>query len=58
MKKRIIAIERQYASGGREIGKRLSQRLGIHYYDGQLLLIAAEKYGLKDFFMSGILWLH
>ena len=47
MKKRIIAIARQYASGGREIGKRLSQRLGIPYYDGQLLLIAAEKYGLN-----------
>ena len=47
MKKRIIAIERQYASGGREIGKRLSEQLEIPYYDGQLLLLAAEKYGLN-----------
>lgn len=39
---RTITIERQYASGGREIGKRLSERLGIPFYDGQLLMLAAE----------------
>ena len=44
---RTITIERQYASGGREIGKRLSERLGIPFYDGQLLMLAAEKYGLN-----------
>lgn len=44
---RTITIERQYASGGREIGKKLSQKLGIPYYDGQLLMMAAEKYGLN-----------
>lgn len=46
-KLRTITIERQYASGGREIGKRLSKKLGIPYYDGQLLMMAAEKYGLN-----------
>ena len=30
-----------------EIGKRLSEELEIPYYDGQLLLLAAEKYGLN-----------
>jgi cytidylate kinase len=44
---RTITIERQYASGGREIGKRLSEKLGIPFYDGQLLMLAAEKYGLN-----------
>lgn len=44
---RTITIERQYASGGREIGKKLSGKLGIPYYDGQLLLLAAEKFGLN-----------
>lgn len=44
---RTITIERQYASGGREIGKRLSEKLGIPFYDGQLLMMAAEKYGLN-----------
>lgn len=31
----------------REIGKRLSEKLGIPFYDGQLLMLAAEKYGLN-----------
>lgn len=44
---KIITIERQYASGGREIGKLLAERLSIPYYDGELLYLAAEKAGLN-----------
>lgn len=45
--KKIILIDRQYGSGGREIGKMLSERLDIPFYDGQMLLMAANKYGLS-----------
>ena len=30
---RIIAITRQYGSGGHDIGKALAERLGISFYD-------------------------
>ena len=39
----VITIERQYGSGGRIVGQRLSQRLGIPYYDDEILSMTAEK---------------
>ena len=36
MKKNIITISRQFGSGGRSIGKMLSERLGIPFYDKEL----------------------
>lgn len=39
----IITIERRYASGGHEIGKRLSESLGYKLYDRNILLEAAQK---------------
>ncbi len=47
MSKKIILIDRQYGSGGREVGKMLADRLGIPFYDGQMLLMAADKFGLN-----------
>lgn len=46
--KTIITIGRQYGSGGREIGKRLSEKLGIGYYDKELLRKAAQNSGLCE----------
>lgn len=47
-----IAISREHGSGGREIATRLSDELGIHYYDKNLLLITAEKYGINTGIME------
>lgn len=47
MRRSCITIDRQYGSGGREVGRFLSQKLGIPFYDGELLLLAAQKYGLN-----------
>ncbi len=44
-KYKIIAIERQYASGGRAIGKKVARELGIPYYGREILEMAAEKNG-------------
>lgn len=44
---KIILIDRQYGSGGREVGKKIADRLEIPFYDGQMLFIAAEKFGLN-----------
>lgn len=46
-RKSCITIDRQYGSGGREVGRILSRKLGIPFYDGELLLMAAERFGLN-----------
>ncbi|MFR9543540.1 MAG: MATE family efflux transporter [Rikenellaceae bacterium] len=43
-----ITINRQFASGGREVGKRLADALHIAYYDKELLQVIAEKSGLSQ----------
>lgn len=43
MEHRVITINRMYGSNGRLIAKSLSQRLGIHYYDKELIQLASEK---------------
>lgn len=44
--KSIITIGRQYGSGGREIGMKLAERLGIKCYDSELLDRAAKDSGM------------
>ena len=47
----VIAIGRQFGSGGREIGRLVAQRLNIAYYDKELLTEAAKSSGMNcDFF--------
>nr|MDD6335394.1 cytidylate kinase-like family protein [bacterium] len=45
MKYSVIAIEREYASGGRDIGKRVAQLLGMPYYGSEVLQMAARQIG-------------
>lgn len=42
---RTITISRQYGSGGRAIGQAVAERLGIAYYDKEILLQLAEETG-------------
>ena len=44
--KKIITIGRELGSGGRTIGKMVANRLGISYYDRELIDKAAENSGL------------
>jgi cytidylate kinase len=44
----IITIGRQLGSGGREIGQKLSAKLGISFYDKELIRIASQESGLKE----------
>lgn len=46
MKKTIITISRQFGSGGREVGKKLAEELGIPFYDKELIEIAAKESGM------------
>lgn len=45
MEKNIITISREFGSGGRLIGKRLAEKLGVPYYDKELLDRIAEESG-------------
>lgn len=45
---KIITIGRQSGSGGRVIGKTLSEKLNIPYYDKELLKIAAKESGICE----------
>lgn len=44
----ILTIGRQFASGGREIGKKLAKALNIAYYDKELMTLAAKESGLCE----------
>ena len=46
-KRLIITVARQYGSGGREIGERVAEILGIPLYDKQLIADAASKGNLN-----------
>ncbi len=44
----IITISREYGSGGRIIGQKLSEKLGIPFYDNELITLAAERSGINE----------
>lgn len=49
--KYVITIGRSFGSGGRALGKIIADKLGIGFYDKQLLVKAAEKAGYNlEFF--------
>lgn len=48
MKKIIITIGREFGSGGREIGIKLSEKLNIPFYDKELIVHTAEKTNLEE----------
>ncbi len=49
---RIVTINRQFGSGGREVGKRLADELECAYYDKELLDKLAEETGLSADFIE------
>lgn len=53
-KNTVITIGRQYGSGGREIGKKVSEILGISYYDDELISLAAKSSGINSETLSDV----
>ena len=47
MEKYIITIGRQFGSGGRAIGEKLAKKLGISFYDKELISLAAKESGIS-----------
>ena len=50
--KKIITISREFGSGGRTIGKKLADTLGIPYYDKEIIIKVAEESGLDKKFIE------
>ena len=42
----VITIARQYGSGGRTVGKMLAEKLGVSYYDKQIIQMASDESGI------------
>lgn len=40
---KIVTINREFGSGGREVGKRLAEKLGFAYYDREIIKAISEK---------------
>ena len=49
----IIALGRQFGSGGREIGKHLAEKLQVRCYDRELITLAAQKSDLQEELFAG-----
>lgn len=52
MSRKIITISREFGSGGRYIGKQLAEKLGISFYDKDIILKTAEETGLSQKFIE------
>ncbi|HNW86875.1 MAG TPA: cytidylate kinase-like family protein [Candidatus Limiplasma sp.] len=46
--KAIIAIGREYGSGGHDIGKLVADKLGVPFYDKEILTLAARESGICE----------
>lgn len=44
----VITIARGFGSGGKTIGKMLSESLGVPYYDKDLIKLASEESGINE----------
>jgi len=51
-KKFVVTIGREFGSGGNEIGKKLAEKLGIGFYDRNMLNLVAEESGIKEQFLE------
>lgn len=48
----VITVGRQFGSGGRELGRKIADRLGIDYYDKELLSRAAADAGVAESYIA------
>lgn len=51
---RIITISREFGSGGRELGRRLSDKLGYAYYDQEIISEIVQRTELSEKYVRDI----
>lgn len=52
---KIITLSREFGSGGRELGKRLAERLNFAYYDKEIISAVAQQGNLDEGYVQRIL---
>lgn len=52
---KIITIGRQFGSGGREVGRRLAETLGIEYYDKEIVTEIAKNTSLSEEYVHSVI---
>ena len=52
MSKNIITISRQFGSGGRTVGRMLAERLGVPFYDKELVKQVSDETGFDTSFIE------
>ena len=55
---KIITIGREFGSGGREIGRRLSENLGFAYYGQEIISEIAKRTSLSEKYVEAIVEQH
>lgn len=51
---KIITMEREFASGGNEIGRRVAKKLGIALYDRNILVEAAKRLEISPVYIGDL----
>ena len=51
---KIVTISREFGSGGKEIGKRLADKLGYSYYDSEIITLLAKETGMSEEYIKNI----
>ena len=51
---RIITINREFGSGGRELGKRLAEALNVPCYDNEIIELIAKENGFDEEYVANI----
>ncbi|MGN0350433.1 MAG: AAA family ATPase [Roseburia sp.] len=52
---KIITVGREFGSGGRELGKRLAEELGIAYYDNEIITEIAKRTNLAEEYVQHVM---
>lgn len=52
---RIITISREFGSGGRELGKRMADLLGVSFYDKEIVAAIAEESNLDEAYVDHLI---
>ncbi|MCI7442014.1 MAG: cytidylate kinase-like family protein [Clostridium sp.] len=51
---KIITISREFGSGGREVGKRLADKLNFAYYDREIIMAISKETGLSEQYIQNV----
>ena len=51
---KIVTISREFGSGGRELGKRLADALGVPCYDQQIIEMIAQKNNMDKNYIAHV----